>query len=479
MGNQDWSNIGNNISDMVQQAIDSGDYSKLSQTIEKAVTSAVNSVAEGVAEGMNGAADGFGRRMNSAADGFSRGMISAADGVSRGMNSAADGFSRGMNSAADGVGRGMNSAADSLSRGMSSLGDSLNRAADKMAGRTKSSPQNPWRSGRQYEKKAVTYMRTKDLPDNELYSNGGATRIAGYTLTVLGGIGCFGFGIGMLVPWIVSVALDFNATIPLVVQLPFLLLSIVGVWKGTSMLGKIRRFKNYVRALGTRTCISIKELAASVGKGENAVQKDVRKMIEDGMFRQGHLDLGGKNLFVTDQGYEAYLDTQQKMEQRRTESIAQAKAKEAYKNNEALSDDVKKMIAEGQAYINRIHEINEAIKDEIVSQKLDGLETVITKIFEYVEQHPESAPETKKLMKYYLPTTIKLLESYQKLNDQPVQGPNIFKSKKEIEDTLDTLNQAFARLFDNLYQDTSMDIKSDISVLNTLLAQEGLTGEKL
>ena len=167
------------------------------------------------------------------------------------------------------------------------------------------------------------------------------------------------------------------------------------------------------------------------------------------------------------------------MEQRRTEAIAQAKAKEAYKNNEALSDDVKKMIAEGQAYINRIHEINEAIKDEIVSQKLDGLETVITKIFEYVEQHPESAPETKKLMKYYLPTTIKLLESYQKLNDQPVQGPNIFKSKKEIEDTLDTLNQAFARLFDNLYQDTSMDIKSDISVLNTLLAQEGLTGEKL
>ncbi len=468
MGNQDWSNIGNNISEMVQQAIDTGDYSKLSQTIQKAVTSAVSSAAEGVAEGMNGAADGV-----------SRGMSGAADGINRGMNSAAESFSKGMNQAAEGFGRGMSSAADSISRSMSSFGDSLNRAADKVAGRTKYSPQNPWRSSRQYEKKAVTYIRTGDLPDNELYSKGGATRAAGYTLSILGGIGCFGFGIGMLIPWIVSLTLGINVSVALGVQLPFLLLSIVGVWKGTSMLGKIRRFKNYVRALGTRTCISISELAADAGKNESTVQKDVRKMIADGMFRQGHLDLGGKNLFVTDQGYEAYLDTQKRMEQRRAETIAQAKVKEAYKSNETLSDDVKKTISEGQHYINRIHEINEAIRDETVSQKLDGLETVITKIFQYVEQHPESAPETKKLMKYYLPTTIKLLESYQKLNDQPVQGPNIFKSKKEIEDTLDTLNQAFARLFDNLYQDASMDIQSDISVLNTLLAQEGLTGEKL
>lgn len=468
MGNQDWSNIGNNISDMVQQAIDSGDYSKLSQTIQKAVTAAVSSTAEGIAEGMNGTAEGFNRGMNGAAEGFNRGVNSAAEGFSRGMNSAAESFSRGMNSAAD-----------SFSRSMSSFGDSLNRAADKMAGRTRVNPQNPWRSSRQAEKKAVTYIRTKDLPDNELYSSGGATRVAGYTLSILGGIGCFGFGIGMLIPWIVSVTMDINVSVALAVQLPFLILSIAGVWKGTSMLGKIRRFKNYVRSLGTRTCISIRELASSTGKGESAVQKDVRRMIEDGMFRQGHLDPDGKNLFVTNEGYEAYLETQQRVEQQRVETIAQAKAKEAYKSNEALSDDVKKMIAEGQDYIERIHEINEAIKDEIVSQKLDGLETVITKIFEYVEQNPESAPETKKLMKYYLPTTIKLLESYQKLNDQPVQGPNIFKSKKEIEDTLDTLNQAFARLFDNLYQDTSMDIKSDISVLNTLLAQEGLTGEKL
>lgn len=133
MGNQDWSDIGNNISDMVQQAIDSGDYSKLSQTIQKAVTSAVNSAAEGVAEGMNGATKGFKDGMNGAAkefrsgmsgaaEEFGRGMHEGAENFGKGMNSTAESFGRGINNAADEFGKSMNSAADSFSRGMSSLG---------------------------------------------------------------------------------------------------------------------------------------------------------------------------------------------------------------------------------------------------------------------------------------------------------------------------------------------------------------------
>ena len=120
-----------------------------------------------------------------------------------------------------------------------------------------------------------------------------------------------------------------------------------------------------------------------------------------------------------------------------------------------------------------------------MTAKLNGLEAVTRKIFEYVEDHPESASETKKLMRYYLPTTIKLLDSYEKLtaeleeNLHPEQAKNIEKSRKEIEETLDTLNVAFAKLFDNLYQDTSIDIASDISVLNTMLAKEGLKEEEI
>ena len=79
-------------------------------------------------------------------------------------------------------------------------------------------------------------------------------------------------------------------------------------------------------------------------------------------------------------------------------------------------------------------------------------------------------------MDYYLPMTVKLLNAYAEMDRQPVQGENIRKSKQEIDSTLDTLNQAFEKLLDSVFEDTAMDVSSDISVLNTLLAQEGLTG---
>ena len=72
-----------------------------------------------------------------------------------------------------------------------------------------------------------------------------------------------------------------------------------------------------------------------------------------------------------------------------------------------------------------------------------------------------------------------LLEAYRILSEQPVQGENITKSKQEIEQTLSTINGAFARLFDSLYQDDSINISSEITVLNVLLAQQGLTEKRM
>ena len=104
------------------------------------------------------------------------------------------------------------------------------------------------------------------------------------------------------------------------------------------------------------------------------------------------------------------------------------------------------------------------------------METLVDRIFDRVEQNPETVSDIRRLMEYYLPTTVKLLEAYEDLDAQPVQGENILSSKKEIEGTLDTLNMAFEKLLDDLFQDTAWDVASDISVLHTMLAQEGLTG---
>ena len=104
---------------------------------------------------------------------------------------------------------------------------------------------------------------------------------------------------------------------------------------------------------------------------------------------------------------------------------------------------------------------------------------LVDRIFDRVEENPQSVSDIRKLMEYYLPTTIKLLEAYEQLDRQPVDGENIQTAKREIEATLDTLNTAFEKLLDDLFQDTMWDVSSDISVLNTMLAQERGRNEKI
>ena len=107
------------------------------------------------------------------------------------------------------------------------------------------------------------------------------------------------------------------------------------------------------------------------------------------------------------------------------------------------------------------------------------MELIVQKIFERAKAHPEIIADLNRLMDYYLPMTVKLLNAYEDMDSQPIQGENIASSKKEIEDTIDTLNVAFEKLLDSVFEDTAIDVSSDISVLNTVLAQEGLTEDEL
>ena len=128
----------------------------------------------------------------------------------------------------------------------------------------------------------------------------------------------------------------------------------------------------------------------------------------------------------------------------------------------------------GQDYIRKIRACNDAISGEEISGKISHMEMLIQKIFDRVGEDPDSLDDINRMMEYYLPTTVKLLEAYQSLDEQPVQGENIRNSKAEIEQTLDTLNEAFEKLLDSLFEDVAWDVSSDISVLQTMLAQEGL-----
>ena len=135
------------------------------------------------------------------------------------------------------------------------------------------------------------------------------------------------------------------------------------------------------------------------------------------------------------------------------------------------------MLDKGDAFLTEIRRCNNAIPGADISRKISRMEHIIERIFDRAEAHPEVLPDLKKLMQYYLPMTVKLLNAYADMDAQPVQGETILASKQEIEAALDTLNQAFDKLLDDLFADTALDVSSDISVLQTLLAQEGLTDD--
>jgi 5-bromo-4-chloroindolyl phosphate hydrolysis protein len=278
---------------------------------------------------------------------------------------------------------------------------------------------------------------------------------------------------------------EFFATIILGI-LPFMVLSIFVLARGSILRKRIKRMQQYVAQLGGRNYCLIKDLSTSTGLNSRFLVKDLQKMISAGMFPEGHID-DKKTCFMLDnESYKLYLNLQENMEQVKIQEAKkqeeqrkeEAKRQAAVKNSGVLDKEVRAAIEEGRIFINKVREANYAIPGEEVSLKLDRLEDVIGKIFDYVEIHPEQLPEIRKFMEYYLPTTMKLVDAYKEFDSQPVQGENISNAKNEIEKTLDTINLAFEKLLDDLFEDAAMDVSTDISVLNTLLAQEGLTEKK-
>lgn len=141
------------------------------------------------------------------------------------------------------------------------------------------------------------------------------------------------------------------------------------------------------------------------------------------------------------------------------------------------NDELEAMIAEGQECIRKLRNMNDNIPGEEISAKLFRLENLLKEIFEALREHPEQRHQMKKFMNYYLPTTLKLVEAYEEFDDLSAQSQEIIEAKAEIEKTLDTINSAFVELLGRMHRDTAYDVTTDAQVLQTMLAQEGLAGQ--
>ncbi len=125
-------------------------------------------------------------------------------------------------------------------------------------------------------------------------------------------------------------------------------------------------------------------------------------------------------------------------------------------------------------WILSIREVNDRIDDKVISDKIDRIEMLTRRIFEMVRTRPEKEGQIRKFMNYYLPTTLKLLDSYAMLEAQGIEGENISAAKQKIEGIMDTLIEGFEKQLDLLFSAQAMDINSDIQVLESMMAADGL-----
>lgn len=141
--------------------------------------------------------------------------------------------------------------------------------------------------------------------------------------------------------------------------------------------------------------------------------------------------------------------------------------------------EVDALISERDKALAEMRRLNESIQGETISARIDHLEDMTRKITSHVAEHPEKLPQIRKFMNYYLPTTLKLLNAYDRMDDAGVAGANIDGTKSKIEDMMETIVSAFDKQMDALFADEALDIATDITVMENLLAQEGLGGQSV
>ena len=139
--------------------------------------------------------------------------------------------------------------------------------------------------------------------------------------------------------------------------------------------------------------------------------------------------------------------------------------------------DIDNLIKERERALSEMRRLNDSIEDETISAQIDHLEAVTSKIIDQVIKEPAKLPQIRRFLNYYLPTTLKILNAYDRMDAVGVSGENIDSTKQRVERMMGTIVKAFDKQLDALFGAEAMDISTDITVMENLLAQEGLAGE--
>ena len=229
------------------------------------------------------------------------------------------------------------------------------------------------------------------------------------------------------------------------------------IWAGTQRTKKAKRFRKYLALIGKRESISITTLAQAMPVSVHKACDDLQDMLDSGVLEKGYLDMSTGRLILSDEGLQEEAPPAPEPEE------------ESEKEEDTLD------MTDDDAVLAAIRQLNDDIDDEMMSQKIDRIGEITGKIFAYQKQNPNRAGQLRSFLSYYLPTTLKILKAYARMEEQGVEGENIRSAKERIEGMMDKVVEGFEKQLDQLFQGDALDITADVEVLERMLAKDGLS----
>ena len=225
---------------------------------------------------------------------------------------------------------------------------------------------------------------------------------------------------------------------------------------------KLRLLADAAEKLNAQKGLAVEMLADLTHQTKKKALKKLRSYIHKGWLN-AWLDDETETLYLTAEDYRA-------AKEKAAAADAQPQPEQAETGETPLNLDTARRFA---AVLEKEQQL---MQDAQAREELAAMHKTTTAICDWLEAHPESQPKTRRFVEYYIPTTLKLLHTYNDVQGQ--QGENAETIRRDIAGILHTLNQAYENLYNNLLSDVAMDISSEIAALQGMLANDGLTGRE-
>lgn len=303
---------------------------------------------------------------------------------------------------------------------------------------------------------------------------------AGPVRMVLGGMGMafFGFMMVTFLPVMIHMIGVGGIAGGSAIAAELILLSLTGFsvfhfCQGLSINERVRRIRTYVRNWGRRSYIMLSDLHNQTGQSIEQIRSDIHYLLDRRLLPGARMDEEETCLLLTNEAIQLYEGARQSRLEREQEEARRRAEEEKMEKAPQAERDLYVFSRQTEEFLSDLDRYKKEIRSEEMRKKIDRFDLSLTRIFLCVKERPEKVGKTHRLMNYYVPSVTKLLSVYEDMEKQPVQGENIQKTCREIEESMDAMNDGLDVMYDELFQEDAIDAIADIQVLRGMLARDG------